>query len=95
MKNIMIEGTSMVEFQQKIEEIISTCLGQIEIREKENLEYLTRQQTADFLQVSLVTLNNWSKKKILTPHRMGNRVYYKMQDILNSMKPINNYKKTA
>ena len=93
MKKFMIEGTSIAEFEAKIEEIIFDCLAQIEIREKESFEYLTRQQTAELLQVSLVTLNNWSKKKVLTPYSMGNRVYYRIQDILDNMKPINNNKK--
>ena len=90
MKKFMIEGTSIEEFEHKIEDIITTCLAQIEIREKEGFEYLTRQQTAELLQVSLVTLNNWKKRKVLTPHGLGNRVYYRMQDILDNMKPINN-----
>ena len=30
-------------------------------------EYLTRQETAEILKVSLVTLSDWNKKKILNP----------------------------
>lgn len=90
MKKIMIEGTTIVEFEAKIEQIISTCLSNIELREQEKFEYLTRKQTAELLQVSLVTLNNWSKNKTLTPYSIGNRVYYRHKDILDSMKPINN-----
>ena len=42
----MIEGTSMEEFQQKVEEIINKCLGQIEPKEKSSFELLTRNETA-------------------------------------------------
>lgn len=90
MKKFIIEGASISEFQIKLEEIVSSCLSNIEIREKEKFEYLTREQTAELLNVSLVTLNNWSKKRILTPYSLGSRVYYRHQDILNGMKPINN-----
>lgn len=44
-------------------------------------EYLTRQETAEILKVSLVTLSDWNKKKILNPYRLGNLIRYKRSDI--------------
>ena len=89
----MIEGTSMEEFQKKIEEIIQKYLGKIEPSEKSSFELLTRNETASLLKVSKVTLNNWKKHRILTPCSIGNRVYYLKQDVIDAMKPINNNKK--
>lgn len=90
MKNIMIEGTSMEEFQRTIEEIIQKYLGQIEPLERSSFELLTRNETASLLKVSKVTLNNWKKHGILTPSSIGNRVYYIKQDVMDAIKPINN-----
>jgi len=49
---------------------------------------LNRKDTAKLLDVSYVTLNNWAKQRTLIPRNIGNRVYYHMDDILKSMKPI-------
>jgi excisionase family DNA binding protein len=44
-------------------------------------EYLTRQETAKILKVSLVTLSDWNKKKILNPYRLGKLIRYKRSEI--------------
>jgi len=44
---------------------------------KEAEEYLTPQQFADALQVSLVTLWSWDKKGITRPLRIGNAKRYR------------------
>ncbi len=56
-------------------------------------EYLTRQETAKMLKVSLVTISDWNKKKILNPYRLGNLIRYKLSEIEQALICIN--KKTA
>ena len=54
--------------------------------EKERAEVLlTVEQTTEMLDVSRVTLNDWEKKKILLPVRLGRRVYYKRGDIYKAL----------
>ena len=48
-----------------------------------NDELLTRQEVAEYLRISLVTIHSWNKHGILNPIRMGNRILYKKQDILD------------
>lgn len=52
-------------------------------------EYLTRQETAAILKVSLVTLSDWNKKKILNPFRLGNLIRYKRSEIEQALICIN------
>lgn len=52
-------------------------------------EYLTRQETAKILKVSLVTLSEWNKKKILNPYRLGNLIRYKRSEIDLALIKIN------
>ncbi|CAM1341000.1 helix-turn-helix transcriptional regulator [Tenacibaculum aestuarii] len=54
-----------------------------ELSKKQNDEILTRQEVADYLKISLVTIHSWNKYGILNPIRMGNRIFYKKQDILD------------
>jgi len=48
---------------------------------KEAEEYLTPQKVADMFGVSLVTIWDWDRKGILSPHRLGKRKYYKKSEI--------------
>lgn len=51
--------------------------------------YLTRLQAAKMLSISLTTLNDWGKKKILTPMKLGNRTYFKLSEIESKLNNSN------
>lgn len=51
-------------------------------------EYLTRQETAKRLSISLVTLNEWTKTGRIQGYRIGTRVRYKATDIDKALKAI-------
>ena len=48
-------------------------------------KYLSRSETAKLLHVTEVTLNNWEKKNILIPCRIGGRVLYKEIEVLERL----------
>lgn len=52
-------------------------------------EYLTRKEVATMLKISLVTLHDWNKKKILNPYRLGNLIRYKRSEIDQALIRIN------
>jgi hypothetical protein len=52
-------------------------------------KYLTRIQTAKMLSISLTCLNDWGKKKIVHPLKMGNRTYFRLSDIENTLNSSN------
>jgi excisionase family DNA binding protein len=52
-------------------------------------EYLTRQETATILKVSVVTLSDWNKKGVLNPYRLGNLIRYKRTEIDQALIQIN------
>lgn len=58
-------------------------------KSKEKEVYLTRQQTADFLQISLPTLHQYTKDSLITSFRIGNKIRYKQADIEKAMKERN------
>lgn len=51
----------------------------------ESKPHLTRKQTAFFFDVSLNCINDWSKKGILKPIKVGQRTYFKKSDLLDLM----------
>ena len=52
-------------------------------------KYLTRKETARQLNVSLPTLNEYTKRNLITGYRFGVRVMYKQSDIEASLKNMN------
>ncbi len=56
---------------------------------KDVKDILTREETAQLLSISLPTLWNWTKKNILTAYGIGGRVYYKKDEVINSLIQIN------
>ncbi|MBW8522165.1 helix-turn-helix domain-containing protein [Chryseobacterium chendengshani] len=72
----IMEKTTEVDSQK---ENFSTCVKSIED------EFLTRKEVSQKLKVSLVTLNNWQKNKILIPLKIGKRILYNAKDVEKAM----------
>ena len=53
----------------------------LDVEKLSDKELLTRQQLADYLSVSKQTIINWSKEGIIKPKFIGNRVYYKADEV--------------
>lgn len=54
--------------------------------------YLTRQQVCDMLQISLPTLNTYTKDGIITAKRIGRTIRYAKKDIISAMEDVRNKK---
>ena len=52
-------------------------------------EYVTRKEAAKILKVSLVTISDWNKKRILNPYRLGNLIRYKRSELDKALININ------
>lgn len=89
--------SSQVQFIQFSPEQLSELIGnhiaghiqQIKDSIPHSEQLLTREQTADLLQVDLSTLWHWTRKGKLKSYGIGNRVYYKRTEIEASLMPLN------
>ncbi len=61
---------------------LQKVLQEFSAPKKEEPEFLSRRDTAAFLQISLPGLHAWCKKGILHPRKIGNRTFFKYSDIL-------------
>lgn len=88
--NIQIVQLDPEELKQSIIASLKEMVAELEaLREPKTLtEYLTRQQLADWLQIDLSTIHNWKKKGKITAYSIGNRVYFKREEIEASMTPL-------
>lgn len=65
--------------RKEVTEALQEFKNQIEKPKDERL--YSRQETAQKLKVSLVTLNKWVNENRITAHRIGIRVLFKAEDI--------------
>ncbi|MBR9775367.1 MAG: helix-turn-helix domain-containing protein [Cytophagales bacterium] len=89
---LQIQGITAETLFKKFEAIE----GQIKALSESNtnaptqeIKLLSRQETAQLLGVSLVTIHNWVKGGIIKAYRVGNKVRFKEPDILEALKQIN------
>jgi excisionase family DNA binding protein len=57
---------------------------------KAPVEYLTRAEVAEMFKCDLSTVHNWTKKGKLKPYGIGNRVYYKRNEVEAVLRPLGN-----
>lgn len=60
---------------QDINRLIGTNTNEVK-------ELLTRKETGDLFSVSLVTIHEWCKSGILKPYKVGNRTYFKREEVM-------------
>lgn len=75
---------------QAVREAIKNSLPVTSTPQSEKL--LTRKETSDKLKISLVTLNDWSKRGLIQSYLIGGRVLYKDSEIEASLHQVKTVK---
>jgi len=78
------------EFTEKILEGIKVEIDKLkaDFQPKEPTVYLTRNEVRDLLKVDLSTVHNWTKRGKLRAYGIGNRVYYRRDEVEAAIKPL-------
>jgi excisionase family DNA binding protein len=74
-----IEGLAILLAQ------IEQRVNQIPTTNQLPTDYLTRKQVKDLLHISIVTVDDWTQRGILKAYRLGNRIYFKREEIEAAM----------
>jgi excisionase family DNA binding protein len=89
MEHIKIEvnGIDISTFSNRLERIETTLnnLSQTPQTTSHPEKLLTRKEVAELLNVSCVTLHDWTKKGIVKAYRIGNRIRYKETEIMETL----------
>ncbi len=72
---------------KSVSEEVNKLIKVIQMLPTENNEqkFITREEASKLLHVSLTTLYLWNKNYILRAKKMGKRVYYFKQDVINKL----------
>lgn len=91
-KEIYLSGLTADQLSEMIRESLRDELQQFRpARPKSETKYLTRQETARRLRISLVTLTDWVNRGKICAHKIGGRVLFRDSDVeaaLNQIIPI-------
>jgi hypothetical protein len=74
------------ELKELITEAVSKAFDEVNKDTFADKDLMTRKETAQFLNVSLVSLNIWSKKGIIQPYAIEGRVFFKKSEIESALK---------
>lgn len=88
---LQIESTNSSEFIPKILAGFRDILNEQNKASKDSEILLTREEAAEMLSVSLVTLWKWTKDDIIPAYRIGTKVRYKKSEILLALKQMNKF----
>lgn len=86
-KELQLISISFDDLKDLFGQVIKTELEAVkkQLQPKQPNEYLTRKEVSEMLKIDLSSVHNWSKRGILIPHQIGNRVYYKLQEVENAI----------
>ncbi|GEN74212.1 helix-turn-helix domain-containing protein [Chryseobacterium lathyri] len=82
---IGVEPENLInEIVSKVKESLLTDLEKT-FKENESKRYLSADEVCQCFGVSKPTIHEWRKRGILIPHKLGSRVYYRLDEIENAM----------
>lgn len=88
---ILIQGTTINDLESMISRLLDIKLANAstpKVDESPKDRLYKRKVAAEKLQISLVTLDNWTKQGIIAARKIGSRVYYTDSDINNALKKV-------
>jgi excisionase family DNA binding protein len=85
---IQIQGISAEALIGKIKEVVKDLIPKPHPQIRTD-KLLTRKEVSVLLQVSLVTIHNWTKQSILNPYRIGNKLRFKESEVLEALQSVN------
>ena len=84
LKVLQIENLQAAELfgrLEKLESAINALSEKKEAAKSVEAGLITRAEVSAMLKVTLVTVNDWVNKGVLTAYKCGNRVYFKREEV--------------
>lgn len=78
-----INATELMEYFNSLKTFIDDKIKTKET--EENITLLTTPETLEFLKVAPQTLTNWVNGGLITRYKLGNKVYYKKEEIIKNL----------
>jgi len=94
---ILLNGINLNELLEKLEKIEKLLDSYLNAQQPVEIkpDFISRQEVANLLKITLPTLHDWTKLGWLQSYKIGNRVLYKLHEVMEAVKTtaINKHKK--
>jgi len=87
-KKIVVIELSGDELKKLISEAVSVALSK-----KSEKELLSFKETCEYLSCSASSLNKWMRLNLIPYHKLGNRNYFKIKEVIEALKEGGIYNK--
>ena len=89
--SLLVHNIDVLQFQELLKETVKTELLELKasLKEENQDELLTREETYQFLKIDSSTLWEWTRKGKLIVYGIGNRKYYKKREVLDCLTKLN------
>lgn len=86
MKQVLLSPITLEEWTQVVNTAVENVIKNYKPpTPPPDNEYISRKETARILGISLPTLNNYTKRGLISSYRIGSRIRYKKDDVLESL----------
>ena len=95
MEQIILNGLTVAQLRQMITDTFKEVFALTEKAKKQipsslkEGKFISRKETAKLLHISLPTLHEWTKDGTLTSYRIGTRVLYKPDEVMETVSQRN------
>lgn len=93
MNQLIFTPLTPEQFQNFINDAIAKGMENTKPTQPEPTHLLTRKQVCELLNITPPTLNEWSKNGTVTAYKVGTRVRYKHNEVLNTLQRVQRTKK--
>lgn len=89
--SLLVHNIDVLQFQELLKETVKAELQELKasLKEENQDELLTREETYQFLKIDSSTLWEWTRKGKLKVYGIGNRKYYKKREVLDCLTSLN------
>lgn len=92
MQTLQIQSLTADELKNVIREAVREAIPKAPEQATATPDYLTRQEAANMLGVSLVTIDKWSHAGHLQKYRIGGRIRFKAVEVSKALTQVKNLK---
>jgi len=91
---ILLNGVNISILFEKLEKIEKLLGSYLENQPSNKIipDFISRSEAAKLLKITLPTLNEWTKLGRLKSYKIGNRVLYKLDEVIEAVKSTSNNK---
>jgi ribosomal protein S19 len=76
---IFVDREELNNLRQKLKEL-EESIKEVK-KQYASSKILTREETSKYFKVSIKTIDLWARDKIIIPHKVGNKVYYRFDEL--------------